>query len=219
MTTIRLKKLNITTIPDDALILCVGKPNSGKTILVNDILSHKAHISRGTIISPSAKTYTQYDTDILNSVLREQETIHRENQSCTPETRLDRRAYLVMDGCMKDAQWLQDRNIRGLFMQNRSYALFVILTLQTMNMIPPGLRGCIDYLFLFATDSDRLARIYDQFGYMFPSLDVFNATIDECTKDNGCLVIHLAKPSNVLKEIVFWYKTPAEKIDIFPCVL
>ena len=214
MTTIQLKKQDITTIADDALILCVGKPKSGKTTLVNDVLFHKAHIPRGTIIAPDTNVNTQYDTEILANILREQEVLHRKNRLCTPETRLDRRAYLVMDGCMKDTHWLQDRNIRGLFMQNRSYGLFVIITLQTMYMIPPGLRGCIDYLFLFATDSDRLSRIYDQFGYIFPSFDIFNAIMEECTKDNGCLVIHLAKPSNILDDIVFWYKTPTEKIDI-----
>lgn len=214
MKTIQLKKLDITTIPDDAFILCVGKPKSGKTTLVNYVMSHKAHIPRGTIIAPDANLHRQYDTEILANILREQELLHRKHQLYTPGTRFDRRAYIVMDGCFNDALWLQDRNIRGLFMQNRSYALFVIITLQTMYMIPPVLRGCIDYLFLFATDSDRLARIYDQFGHMFPSLDVFNATMDECTKDNGCLVIHLAKPSNILGDIVFWYKTPTEKIDI-----
>lgn len=210
----QLKKLDITTIPDDALIMCVGKPKSGKTTLVNDIMSHKAYILRGIIIAPTAKFHTQYDTAILTDMFRTQEIMHRENQSRTSETRLDRRAYLVMDGCMTDIHWLQDRNIRGLFMQNRSYGLFVLITLNIMYMMPPGLRGCIDYLFLFSTDSNRLSYIYEQFGYIFPSFDVFNATLDECTKDNGCLVIHLAKPSSILEDVVFWYKSPSISIPV-----
>lgn len=197
MTTIRLKKLELCTLPDDALILCVGK---GATILLQDILCHKPHIQRGTTLS------VPYDSEALKRVLRDQEELHKENHRRLPETRLDRRAYVVMDNIMCDTQWLQDAHIRGLFMQNRSYGLLVLMALQHMYAIPPVLRGCIDYLFLFADVKGRLSRLYDQFGSIFPSFDVFNAILDEHTRDGGCVVIHYRTPSTVLEDCVFWYR-------------
>ena len=46
-----LSKLDITSIPDDSVVVFIGKRQTGKSILVKDVLFHKRDIPVGTVIS------------------------------------------------------------------------------------------------------------------------------------------------------------------------
>ena len=73
--------------------------------------------------------------------------------------------------------------------------------------IPPNLRTNIDYVFLLRENihSNR-KRLYEQYAGMFPTLEIFNQVMDQCTENFECLVINNNSKSNKLDEQVFWYK-------------
>ena len=49
-------------------------------------------------------------------------------------------------------------------------------------------------------------RLYEHYAGMFPTFEMFCSTMDQCTNNYECLVIHNSSRSNKLEEQVFWYK-------------
>ena len=55
--------------------------------------------------------------------------------------------------------------------------------------------------------------IYENYSGMFPTYDIFNEVMNQCTENYECLVIDNTSKTNKLQDQVFWYK--AESYDIF----
>ena len=73
--------------------------------------------------------------------------------------------------------------------------------------IPPNLRTNIDYVFILRENIHaNRKRIYEQYAGMFPSLEIFNQVMDQCTENFECIVINNNSKSNKLDDQVFWYK-------------
>ena len=52
---ITLKKFDISSIEDTAVVVFVGKRQTGKSFLVRDLLYHKRDIPGGVVIAPTEK--------------------------------------------------------------------------------------------------------------------------------------------------------------------
>jgi hypothetical protein len=73
--------------------------------------------------------------------------------------------------------------------------------------IPPHLRCNIDYIFILRENQMKnRMRIYEQYAGMFPSFEVFNQVMNQCTENYECLVIDNKTQSNRLEDQVYWYK-------------
>jgi hypothetical protein len=49
-------------------------------------------------------------------------------------------------------------------------------------------------------------RIWENYASMFPTLESFNAVMDQTTENYECLVINNNAKSNKLHDQIFWYK-------------
>ena len=49
-------------------------------------------------------------------------------------------------------------------------------------------------------------RIYEHYAGMFPTFEIFQSIMDQCTENYECLVIHNNAKSNKIEDQVFWYK-------------
>lgn len=127
---------------------------------------------------------------------------------------IDPRAFLLLDDCLYDKTWKNDKNIRYIFMNGRHKKVLFLLTMQFVLGISPELRTNVDYIFIFRENiiANR-RRLYDAFAGMFPSFECFSAVMDQCTENFECLVIDNTSTSNRLEDQVFWYK--AEPRDNF----
>ena len=73
--------------------------------------------------------------------------------------------------------------------------------------LPPDLRSNIDYVFIFRNNIVKeREKIYNHYAGMFPTFDVFNQVMNQCTENFECLVIDNKVQSNNISDIVFWYK-------------
>ena len=92
-------------------------------------------------------------------------------------------------------------------MNGRHYKILFILTMQFALGIPPNLRTNIDYVFILRENivANR-KRIYENYAGMFPTFEVFQQVMDQCTENYECLVINNNAKSNKLEDQVFWYK-------------
>ena len=220
---LRLSKFSMNMIPDDAVVLFIGRRGTGKSWLIKDLLWNKQKIPIGTVISgtesanafystivPSLFIHEEFNSNIIGNVLKRQDTITkqiRKEQEIRGSSSLDRRAFVVMDDCMFDTKWLNDKYIRSLFMNGRHFGLLYILALQYVMGIPPVLRGQVDYVFILRENQvSARKRIYEQFAGIFPSFELFCQIMDQCTEDYECLVIHNGSKTNKIEDSVFWYK-------------
>ena len=215
---LQLRKFNVDNIPDGSVIVLIGKRCTGKSILTKDILSSKSDIPVGTIISgteganqfyskivPPLFIHEEYTPELLSNVIKRQKMVMKQLNAGNDD--IDPRAFLILDDCLYDSSWKKDKNIRSAFMNGRHYKLLFILTMQFALGIPPNLRTNIDYVFILRENivSNR-KRIYEHYAGMFPTFDIFQSTMDQCTENYECLVINNNAKSNKIEDQVFWYK-------------
>lgn len=219
---LRLNRFKMTMVPDDAVVLFIGRRGTGKSWLIKDLMWYKQRFPIGTVISgteganafystivPSLFIHEEFNTSIVGNVLKRQDALTKQNRKEEQLGRAptDRRAFIVMDDCMYDNKWVADRGIRSLFMNGRHYGLLYILSLQYVLGIPPVLRGQVDYVFILRENQvSSRKKIYEQFAGIFPTFELFCQIMDQCTENYECLVIHNGSKTNKLEDCVFWYK-------------
>ena len=220
---LRLSKFNMNMIPDDGVVLFIGRRGTGKSWLIKDLMWYKQKFPIGTVISgteganafysamvPSLFIHDEVNTNTISNVLKRQEAITkqiRKESDARGASALDRRAFVIMDDCLYDNKWTGDKHIRSLFMNGRHYGILYILAIQYVMGIPPVLRGQVDYVFILRENQvSARRRIYEQFAGIFPTFELFCQIMDQCTEDYECLVIHNGAKTNKIEDCVYWYK-------------
>jgi hypothetical protein len=227
--TLELKKFDmkrITFLKEEnkgPVVVLIGRRDTGKSILVRDLLFHHRDIPIGTVISgteagngfyaahvPKLFIHDEYNTVIIENILKRQKTVIKEvNKQLQVHKicKIDPRACVILDDCLYDATWSRDKMMRLLFMNGRHWKVFLIITMQYPLGIPPTLRTNIDYVFILREPyiANR-KRIYENYAGMFPTFESFCQVMDQCTENYECLVIDNNVKSNKLSEQIFWYK-------------
>ena len=220
---IQLKKFDMNNIKDDKVIVLIGKRDTGKSFLVKDLLYYHQSIPIGTVISgtesansfysdiiPSLFIHDEYTSDLIANVVKRQKIVvnkYKHDIATKGRSRVDPRAFLILDDCLYDKSWIKDTNIRTIFMNGRHYSMMFIITMQYALGIPPNLRTNVDYVFILRENyvSNR-KRLYEHYCGMFPTFEMFCQVMDQCTENYECLVINNNAKSNKLEDQVFWYK-------------
>ena len=227
--TLELKKFDmkrITFLKEEnkgPVVVLIGRRDTGKSILVRDLLYHQRDIPIGTVISgteagngfyaahvPKLFIHDEYSSGIIENILKRQKTVIKEvNKQLQVHKicKIDPRAFVILDDCLYDATWSRDKMMRLLFMNGRHWKVFLIITMQYPLGIPPTLRTNIDYVFILREPyiANR-KRIYENYAGMFPTFESFCQVMDQCTENYECLVIDNNVKSNKLSEQIFWYK-------------
>lgn len=101
----------------------------------------------------------------------------------------------------------KDKVIREIFMNGRHWGVFFLLLLQYAIGIPPNLQSNIDWVFLLRENNHQnRKKLYENYAGMFYNFQMFCETMDACTENFECLVIHNGAKSNKLEDQVYWYK-------------
>ena len=217
MVSVQLRKFDMSSIADDKVVVFVGKRETGKSFLVRDMLYYKQDIPVGSVISgteaansfyssmmPSLFIHGEFSDEIVVNYLKRQKKIVKEYNN---NDNVDPRAFFILDDCLYDNSWIKNKNIRSMFMNGRHYKSLFVITMQYALGIPPNLRTNIDFIFILRENIHaNRKRIFEQYAGMFPSFDIFNQVMDQCTENFECLVINNNSKSNKLEDQVFWYK-------------
>lgn len=220
---LEMKKFDPRTLKDDSVVLFIGKRNVGKSLMLRYILSFHQSLPIGVIISPTERAnhffetfipkmliYDEYDPAITSRFLDRQIKITDQYNAEIKKygrTDLDPRAFFVLDDCLYDKTWPNDKNIRATFMNGRHFKIFFMITMQYPLGIPPHLRANVDYVFIFRDNQIKnRERIYQQYAGMFPTFEIFNQVMDQCTENYECLVIDNKVQSNKIEDQVYWFK-------------
>lgn len=221
---LKLRKFDMSSIPEDKVVVFVGKRGQGKSWLVKDLMYYHQDIPIGVVISPTESVNNFYSdivpkqfiheectTEILDKIMNRQKLIikriHKE-QRCTGEpSKIDPRAFLILDDCLFDDRWTRDKQMRYVFMNGRHVKLLTLITSQYAMGLPPNLRTNIDYTFILKENNyANRKRLYENYAGMFPTFESFCSVLDQTTQNYECLVINNNSNSNKLEDQVFWYK-------------
>lgn len=219
---LHLKKFDMSKISKGSVVVMIGKRNTGKSYLVQDLLYYKRDIPIGTVISstesanqfygnimPKLFIHDEYNAEIVNNLLKRQKIAVKkinEQEKQFGKSNIDPFAYLIFDDLMYDLSWLKDTSIREIFLNGRHHKLLFVITMQYSLGIPPTFRGNVDYVFILRENivSNR-KRLYDHYAGMFPSFEIFCQVMNQCTENYDCLVIDNTTKSNKIEDMVYWY--------------
>ena len=220
---LQLQKFQLSSIDDDKVVVFIGKRCTGKSFLCKDLLYFHQNIPVGTVISateganqfyskiiPPLFIHGEYNEHIIANVLKRQKQVvdkFNTEKEQTGGSRIDPRAFLILDDCLYDNSWTKSKHVRSLFMNGRHYRIMFIITMQYALGIPPNLRTNIDYVFILRENIiQNRKRLYDGYAGMFPSFEIFCQVMDQCTENFECLVVNNNAKSNKIEDQVFWYK-------------
>jgi len=221
---LQLKKFSMSNIADDKVVVLIGKRETGKSFLVRDLLYYHQEIPIGTIISgteaannfygsmfPKLFIHGEFNSSIVSNYLKRQKMVVNlinKDKNENLESNIDPRGLIILDDCLYDSSWTKDINIRALFMNGRHYKSMFVITMQYALGVPPNLRTNIDFVFILRENIvQNRKRLYECYAGMFPSFEIFQQVMDQCTENYECLVINNNAKSNKLEDQVFWYKT------------
>jgi hypothetical protein len=220
---ISLRKFEMRKVPQDAVCIFIGRRRTGKSTLVRDLLFNHQDMPLGTVISgteesnsfygkmiPPIFIHGEYNPLILANYVKRQKMIMgriQKEQASGGKSRIDPRAFMILDDCMYDDSWTHDKNIRYLFMNGRWLKVFFIITMQYPLGIQPALRTNVDFVFILREPyMTNRKRIFDNYASAFPSFEFFCQIMDQCTQNYECLVVDNTSQSAKLEDCVFWYK-------------
>jgi hypothetical protein len=182
------------------VVALIGKRETGKSFLIKDLLYHNKDIPIGIVISPTEPDnmfyesivpklfiHDKYKRTIVSNLIRRQKIIRgkiNEEQYLCGKSNINPYAFLIFDDLRQDTSWIKDNPnlIKCLFLNGRQYKL----------------------VFIFKDNINR-KRLYDHYGSMFPTFEMFCQVIDQCTDNFDCLVINNTIHSNKIEERVYWY--------------
>lgn len=214
---LQLRKFDPTRMRDEAVCMLIGKRNTGKSVLVKDIMYHKRHFSFGIVFSPTESVqgffkpwvpdtfiYNKFDAKVLEKLMDAQERRIQDN-TVTP-------VFCIIDDCMYDKSFLNTEVIRRLFMNGRHYRIFALITAQYCGDINPASRSNIDYCFALRDNTINIRkRLYENFFGLLPKFDQFCALMDATTENYECLVLDNTCQSNKIDDALAWYKARIDR--------
>jgi hypothetical protein len=218
-----IKRFDMKRIPQDAVVIFIGRRRTGKSTLVRDLLFNHQDMPLGTVISgteesnsfygkmiPPIFIHGEFQPLILDNFVKRQKMIMnkiQKDQQANIKSRIDPRSFMILDDCMYDDSWTHDKNIRYLFMNGRWLKAFFLITMQYPLGIQPALRTNVDYVFILREPyANNRKRIYENYASAFPSFEFFCQIMDQCTQNYECLVIDNTSQSAKLEDCIFWYK-------------
>ena len=228
----KIKKFNMDWIRERCeldsrkcpMIILLGKRDTGKSFLLRDILAHcKNSFPIGTVISPTEAVneffqeivptkliHDKYTPQLVENVIKRQVAVkqNRNRDRRGGSSNIDPRAFLIMDDCLYASKtWANEESTRYVFMNGRQIDLMTMITMQHPLGITPNLRTNIDFIFILRENNgNNRKRIYENYAGAFPTQQMFNDFMDQCTENYECLVICNGVQSNRLEDQVFWYK-------------
>ncbi len=226
---LELNRFQMHKMPKNSRIAIIGRPGTGKSTLIFDILYNHRDIPMGIVMSgteesnqsyskciPDTFIYGNYEQDKIDSVVKRQVKIRsRESKEENATGKEVEKSYvfMVLDDCMDDKKWIKNTTIRGMFKNGRHWNILFLVAMQYSLDIPPELRMCFDYVFILKENiNSNKKKLYDHYCGIFPSLDMFSQVLDNCTNDYSCIVINNKSISNDIKDVVYWYKADHDKI-------
>jgi hypothetical protein len=214
-----LRKFNINYISNNNLILIIGPPQSGKSIISKDILYNINNIKYGSIISnphsskknydyiPSLFTHESYNKSIINNFIKKQLKLMY-------STEYNYYSFLIFDDSLKYKDLEKSKYLRKLFCGKVLNILSIIEIIELSKIYETLLlKNKFDYIFIMKEPLENNRRkiynfIKDKLNIPF---SLYCKFMDDYTDDYNLLVFDLKSESKYIEDKLFWYKAKEHK--------
>lgn len=201
-------------MPPTSKIVIIGKPATGKSILIRDIVkAHRHRFPVAKIISgteennhfyssmfPDLFVHNEYSEDEMEKFVKRQKLAMQSN----PDNPY---ALLILDDCSDDPKYFNRPLFQKFYKNGRQWDMMFILALQYGMDVRPVIRTNIDYVFIFREPNDKNRKaIYENYATICGSYQDFCDIMDQLTVDYTALVIANRVQSNNRSECLFYYK-------------
>lgn len=203
-------------------ILVLGKRNTGKSTILNDILAHLDKLF-GLVIAmsgsedmngfykkrlPNMFVYNDvYVNKIRDLVARQQKFIKLVNRGGQKYKDCNTNAALILDDCIHNKEWTKDESARYLSYAGRHIKMSVFIASQELMALPPGIRANFDYVFISRMDNaDELGKVRKTFFASIPDKKTFDHVFNKYTDDYKFIVVDQMTKSTDPHNKIFWYK-------------
>lgn len=224
VSTIRIKRFDLSRMKNDAVTLIIGKRNTGKTVVLMDIMWHKRlQYPAGIAVSgseagngnfrkyiPDTFVYSEYKPYILTKLVDRQRKVKDANE--TSITRSGRplanpNTFCILDDVVYDSSVLKGKELKFIVFNGRHYNIGLYILVQYCLAMGPDLRSNVDYVFVSRENIvSNKKRLYEQFFGVFPSYDTFDQVFSQCTDDFHFIVLDNSINSTNPEDCIFLYK-------------
>jgi hypothetical protein len=215
------------SMPVDATILIVGKRHTGKTVLTRALMysmRKKLDVCMGmnpleggnhnlSYFCPKAFVFDTFNDEKLRHLLAW--------QTCAMKNGKAHKIGFVMDDCASETtvalggkrkKAMASADIGKLFKLGRHLRLFYINAMQDVKNAPPDIRGNVDLLFAFNTNSgSERAKLHQEFFGMISSFKNFNQVFDAGAQGYDCIVLDTRKAATDPDHCIMFYRAPLIK--------
>lgn len=214
--TIILRKFSLNYIPDSSLILIVGSPQSGKSIITKELLYKKNH-PIGLVVSHQPlrkinKTYdyippifihNKYDEHIIKKYMKTQKSNKNNMQSD-----LDTRSFIIFEDIFHNSELMHNKYIRRLFKTYSDMNILCIIEMEYLRECSKSIQTNTDYIFILK-DNIQINRrkIFDLYKDKLQiEFTLFCKLMDDYTDNFNFLIFDVKSQSNNIQDKLFWYK-------------
>lgn len=215
------------SMPVDATILIVGKRHTGKTVLTRALMHSmrkKLDVCMGmnpleggnhnlAFFCPKAFVFDTFNDEKLRHLLAW--------QTCAMKNGKAHKIGFVMDDCASETtqaaggkrkKAMASADIGRLFKLGRHLKLFYINAMQDVKNAPPDIRGNVDLLFAFNTNSGaERQKLHHEFFGMFSTFKNFNQVFDAGAQGYDCIVLDTRKAATDPDHCIMFYRAPLIK--------
>jgi GTPase SAR1 family protein len=194
-----LPQFDPSSMKTNSTVLIVGARKSGKTVLIRDLVYNlRDKIQFGVQMGspgehkylPECCSFEDMDMKIVDGIMKQQQKDKTQNVLC------------VLDGCANE---FSDPAVREMLMNGRHRNIFNINSTRYIDNkhVPPGLRGCMDYVFVTRSFLRELTEnIWKYFSTEFHDIETFGKVLEEYTKGNRVLVLDNSRRATSIS----WYE-------------
>lgn len=210
---------------NDSKILVVGKPGSGKSVLIKDIVKTFANkYPIGVVFSGTEENNKFYsemfqELFIFNGYSEETMKQISERQKLAQKNCKNPKLMLIIDDCSDDPKFFRRPLFQKFLKMGRHMDIMFVLAIQYCNDINSVLKGLFDYLFIFREPNpENRKKIYNNYAGITESLQNFCDLMDQLTGDYTSMVVNNRIQKNDPFECIGYYKARMHNKIEFGCV-
>jgi len=218
-TIVEIREFPLNDMKYNSKIVIIGKPATGKSTLVKDVIKAFRHEIPVAKIFCGSEENNHFYSEMFPELFIHSEYTEEEMENFAKRQKLAMRsnpknpkALLILDDCSDDPKFFNRPLFQKFVKNGRHWEMMLILALQYGMDIRPVIRTNIDYVFIFREPNERNRKaLYTNYGGITGSYEDFCDLMDQLTEDYTALVIDNRKQSNDLSECVYYYKARLHK--------
>jgi hypothetical protein len=213
----QVEKLDLSSIPHGSNFLLLGARNSGKSVLLEDILYNR----RGNVQFAAAQTSTTSTKEMLCKHIPPS-LVAGDGFDCAKlqgfidqmqaasEQHKSRRSVWIGDDLAFDTAFMKSKQIKFLAMNGRHVGCELYVTVQYLLNVVPAMRCNADVIMTLAEPiKSNRRKLHESFFSVFPTLAMFERVMDQVCANYGVLVLDRTQKSGKLEDMIKFYRASA----------